>query len=108
MKINYKDKEVELKYTFNSFRHMEELDLSELEELDSKPFKMIKIGEILLMGALNYDPKRIYDDIKVSNILEEQMESGNIIVLLEGLISLLQDSSFFKNLQQETPKKKKK
>lgn len=107
MNVEFKGKELELKYTFNSFRYMEDFDLSELEELETKPFKMIKVSQSLLSGALNYDPKRFYDDNKVLEILENEVENGDIMQLLENLVELLQNSSFFKNLQQEKPKKKK-
>lgn len=104
MKMQYKDEILNLEYTFNSFRFMEELDLSELSKLDRKPFKMVGIAQILLIGALNHNPKVIFDDIKVMEILEVKSNEGKLFELLEKLIELLQESSFFKNLQ-ESPQK---
>ena len=100
MIIEIKGKDVELKYTFNSFKFMEDLDLGELEELERKPFKMISITQTLLLGALNNHPSVKYSDKEVSEIFENQVEGGSIVELLESLIELLQESSFFKNLQQ--------
>lgn len=108
MELIYKEEVLELKYTFNSFRYMEELDLGELAELERKPFKMISIGETLLLGALNYNPKVKYTPQMVSEIMEEEVNNGNMVELIGNLVELLQESSFFKNLQKtNVPKKKK-
>lgn len=107
MEITHNDKVLDLKFTFNSFKYMEELDLGELSSLDTKPFKMIGICEILLHGALNYDSKNKYDEELVEDILEKTMEEGKLFELLEHLIVLLEESSFFKNLQGEKVTKKK-
>ena len=106
MKIMIGKKEHELKYTFNSFKYMENFDLEDINDLQRKPFKMISITEQLLIGALNHDPKKVVMVSDISEYLESVMEEGSITDLLEELMDLLQNSSFFKNLQKKTPKKK--
>lgn len=105
--IKFKGKEKELKYTFNSFKYMQELDLSVLEEVESKPFKIIPLMETLLLGALNYDPKERATLVEVDKFLDEFFnEDGDIGSLLEELMGLLQESSFFKSLQKKAEKTK--
>lgn len=100
MEIKYKDELLEVKYTFNSFKFMEELDFSELANLERTPFKIIGILETLLMGGLNHDRKvRITIDT-VSDIIEDTMDNGDISELLGDLMVELEKSSFFKNLQK--------
>lgn len=99
MILEHKDKEYELKYTYNSFRYMQELDLGELETIERKPFKILGLTEELLFGAANNDPKRKVSITKVQEIVETRMENGELVELMERLIELLEESSFFKNLQ---------
>lgn len=99
MILEYKGEELKLKYTFNSFRYMEDLNLSDLDNLDEKPFKMFTVAEMLLTGALNHDPREVYDNITVSEIFDAEAEDGNLMELFEFLLMELQESSFFKNLQ---------
>lgn len=100
MILEHKDKEYELKYTYNSFRYMQDLDLGELEVIESKPFRIIGFTEELLMGAINNDPKKKVGVALVSNIVETRMDEGKLMELMENLIKLLEESSFFKNLQK--------
>lgn len=100
MILEHKDKEYELKYTYNSFRYMQDLDLGELEVIESKPFRIIGFTEELLMGAINNDPKRKVGVALVSEIVETRMDEGKLMELMENLIKLLEESSFFKNLQK--------
>ena len=99
MKIELEGKELELKYTFNSFRYMEELDLMELQTLEQTPFKIIGVTETLMRGALNHNPSKRYDNKEVVAIIEQIMDDGELMELLEFLLEELQKSSFFKNLQ---------
>lgn len=99
--ITYKEKEYELKYTYNSFRYMEEFDIEDLNIVESKPFKIIPIVMTLLTGALNYNPNKPVKLALVNEILEDVIENGNIQELFTDLIDCLQDSNFFKNLQKE-------
>ena len=101
MNIKIKGKDVELKYTFNSFNNMEDFDINELTEIESKPFKMVRITETLLMGAVNNNPKIKFTHDDVVDFLEEYVIENSISKLIEELINLLQDSNFFKSLQNQ-------
>lgn len=100
MLVKIKNKEVELKYSFNSFRFMEDFDISKFDELESKPFKIIPLATMMLMGALNHNPKTIYSLRDVTEFLEEYVIENSISDLLEELMKLLEDSNFFKSLQK--------
>ena len=100
--------EYELKYTYNSFKYMEEFDLNEIAELENKPFRMIGTTEELLLGALNHNPKVEFGKEEIGEYIESVLEEGNIMELLEQLMELLQTSSFFKSLQKTPTKKSKK
>lgn len=99
MNVTIGNKEYELKYTFNSFRYMEEFDVGELQMIETKPFKIIPILRILLHGAVNHNPKQKVSIDNVDAFLEEYSETGDIGDLLEELINLLEESNFFKSLQ---------
>lgn len=101
MIIKYKDNDIQLKYTFNSFKYMEDVNLGDLENLDQTPFRLVGILQGLLLGALNSDPKVYYTPNQVDEILENiiEDEESNLADTLEGLVELLQESSFFKSLQ---------
>lgn len=90
-----------LKYTFNSFMYMEDLDLSEIEHLEQKPFKIIPLLETLLVGAINNDKKNYFSKEAVTEWLSEYMETDSISKLLENLMGLLTTSSFFVSLQKK-------
>lgn len=102
--IKVRNEEVELKFTFNSFKYMKEFDMGAIENVEKKPFEIIPILEILILGALNNSPKKKYTETDVENFLEEFIEEGSIVELLNQLMELLQESSFFKSLQREVPK----
>lgn len=102
MNIKIKGKEVELKYGFNSFNYMRELDMSIMQELDRKPFMVLDMVETLLMGAVNHNPKVKYNIYDVQDAIEDFMEEGSLPELLEYLMTILQDSNFFKSLQKTT------
>lgn len=95
------ESQLDLKFTFNSFRYMEELDLMELQTLEQTPFKILGVTETLLRGALNHNPNKKFNNNEVVEILEEVMEEGELMELLELLLEELQESSFFKNLQDQ-------
>lgn len=101
MIVNVRGKERELKFTFNSFRYMEDFDIGELSELERKPFKIIKITESLLIGAFNHNPKDVVKQDEINEYLQDVMENGDVSELLETLMQLLEDSNFFKNLQKK-------
>lgn len=94
----------ELKYNFNSFKYMEDLNFAEMQSLDVSPLKIIKILTILLQGAINFDRKAtvVYTRGKVEDMIETYAEeNGNIIELFDMLTTNLMDTSFFKSLQKE-------
>lgn len=100
MILEHNGKEYNLKYTYNSFRYMQDLDLGELELIESKPFRIIGFTEELLFGAINNDPTKKVSITEVSKIVEQRMEEEKLVELMENLIKLLEESSFFKNLQK--------
>jgi hypothetical protein len=93
-------KEIELKYTFNSFKYMEDFDLSSLADIENKPFKVFPVIEVLLLGALNNSPKVVVSRIEVADFVEEYAENGDIIELFQTLMKKLEESRFFKSLQK--------
>lgn len=101
--IKIKNKEYELKYTFNSFKFMQDFDVSAMEEVEKKPFKIIPVLEMLLLGAVNHNAKQVVKEQDIQDYLEEYIasEDGDITALLETLMQLLQESSFFKSLQRK-------
>ena len=100
MTFKIKGKEVEIKYTFNSFKYMQDFDLTVLEVLDAKPFMAIPVIEKLLLGGLNWSPKKNYGLIEIDKALEEFCEEGDLSELMAGLMEELQTSPFFKALQR--------
>ena len=101
MKFKIKGKDVELKYTFNSFRYMEDLEVKELEEMETKPFKVPRITQTLLIGAVNHSPNKKFSEKDVYEALEKYVEKDSVATLLEELSKLLEKSAFFKNLQEK-------
>ena len=106
MEIKYKGERIDLKYTFNSFKYMEELDLGDLNNLEAKPFKIVGVTKLLLAGCMNHNPKVVYDEEAVYEVLDEVSEEGKLMELVELLMEELQKSSFFKNLQEKPQPKK--
>ena len=106
MKIVFNNENVELKYTFNSFKYMEELDISDMQLLEKKPFKMLPLASMLLLGALNNDPLVVYVEVDVEAYLETQLKKGDIIDIFEKLVKLLEESDFFKSLQAKSKEQK--
>ena len=100
MKITFKGLVRPLSFTFNSFKYMEEFDISILNEVETKPFKIVQVLTQLLYGALNSNPKEYVSEDDVTEFLEEYIETGVVTDLLEELVNLLQESSFFKSLQK--------
>lgn len=99
MKVKHDNIEYDVKFTFNSFRIMEDLDLGVLEEIERTPFKLIPLMEQLLIGGLNHNPKMPVTGDVVYDILEDVVENGDVSKFLEDLMVELEKSSFFKNLQ---------
>lgn len=101
MFVKIKDVDYEVKYTFNSFKFMKDFDISELGELEHKPFAVIDVVGKLLYGALNHDKRNVYLPATADDLLEAYSEEGNSIPeLLELLMAELEESDFFKNLRK--------
>ena len=98
--LTVNDKTYELDYTFNSFKYMEDLDMSEMADSSAKPVKMIKIMKILLLGALNCSRAKKYSEKQVEDIVEAYVEEGSVAELMELLTTMLGDCGFFKSLQK--------
>jgi len=99
--IDFNGRKFEPKFTFNSFKYMGDFDLSVLGEIENKPFKMIEIATMLLMGALNHNPKVKVSSDLVDAILENAMVEGTLGELIPQLIDELNNSDFFKKLQEK-------
>lgn len=99
MSINIQGKDIELKYTYNSFRYMEDLDLDEMATLESTPFKLIGVLETLLLGAVNHNPKVVVTPNQVAEYMNDNYEDIDIMELMNNLMEKLEESSFFQNLQ---------
>ena len=101
MVVTIKKREVELKYTFNSFDYMEDFDMGALDNIEQKPFKIIKMVKVLLLGAVNNNPKFKVSEDEVAMFLEEYIVENPINDLLAELMDKLQTSNFFKSLQKK-------
>lgn len=97
-----KDKELEVKFTFNSFLFMEDFNVKDLEEVETKPFKMLGVLRILLLGGFNHNDKIRYGLATVDAFLQEYMVEGSIGDLMEQIMDELYKSDFFKSLQKKT------
>lgn len=104
MVFKIKNKEVELKFTYNSFRYMQDFDLSMASDLETKPFKVFPLVETLLFGAVNSNPKVRFslEDVQTSleDVLTSEDNEVSLNELVETLMKLLETSSFFKSLQK--------
>lgn len=96
-------REVEFKFTFNSFLYMEDLDLTVFEQFETKPLKMIPVTKMLVTGAANNDPQKFFNQKDITEYIESQIKEGKFSELFEHLVKLLQDSDFFKSLQMNEP-----
>lgn len=101
---NINGKELLLKYTYNSFRHMDEFSLVDVKNSETNPTMIFKITEILLYGALNNSRKQYYSRDFVMDYLESKVDNGDeeeIFDLAQTLMEMLSETSFFKRLQEE-------
>jgi len=102
MIFKIKNEDVEIKYTFNSFRYMKDFDLAILELLETKPFMAIEITETLLSGGLNWTPNKKFTFAEVETALEDYIIEGDIKVLMAELLEELRTSPFFMSLQRNS------
>lgn len=102
MELTIGGKKYELKYTFHSFKYMEELDMSAMQEMDKKPFKLVGVLSIMLCGALNHDrKKKTYNIEDCEELIAKYVdEDGSLMELFTNLTGLLESSGFFKSLQK--------
>lgn len=96
-----KDKKEDFKYTFNSFKYMQNFDVKDFNKIETHPFKLATILETLLMGAMNSNPKKVVDVEEVQDYLEEYSVEGDLSELLDTLMAKLEESNFFKSLQKK-------
>ena len=101
MEIEFGKKKVDLKFTFNSFKYMENFDLRELAEIEVKPFKVIPISQQLLLGASNCDKSVKVSPLEVERYIEKAVEEEKLTELVEFLVEELKESSFFKLTQKK-------
>ncbi len=99
--INIKGKDIDLKYSFNSFKYMQDFDAGDFDELEMKPFKIVPLVVMMLMGALNHSPKNKIKEDDVHEFMEEFIVDGDLSQLMEDLMELLQESNFFKSLRKK-------
>lgn len=98
-KIPVGDKEISIEYTFNSFKFMQDFDVTAMSEVENKPFKVIGILSSLLTGGLNSNPKRLVATDIVDMYTEQIIQSGLAVDVIEECFTELQESDFFKSLQ---------
>jgi len=103
MNITIGKKKYTLAFTFNSFRYMEDFDLNKINDVQSKPFMIVSILSDLFYGAINYDRKSFHDREEADELLETYLSQEGVspVDLVESLINMLTESSFFKNLQEK-------
>lgn len=107
MVVNIKGKDVELKYTFNSFKYMRDLNMGAINDIENKPFEVVPMLVTMVLGAVNNDRKVKFTEEEVEEFIDEYIEEGSISEFINELMVLLQESSFFKSLQRETKAKAK-
>lgn len=102
MELTIGGKKYEIKYTFNSFKYMEDLDMGVMQEIDKKPFKLVGVLSTLLCGAMNHDrKKKVYTTDDCEDLIAKYVEDGGSLGdLFTDLTSLLESSGFFKSLQK--------
>lgn len=111
-KINVNNTDYILKFTFNSFKFIDDLELG--TDYSQFPLKTMTLTYKLLYGALNWARDKYYNEDDVDAIFEGYLqEDGDVQLLMKNLISMLNETNFFKALQKKEgekgePKKAKK
>lgn len=102
MEVKIKNKVVEVKFTYLSFKNMSDLSISDMTELEEYPFKIITTAEKLLYGGLNHSSKFKVTRDQVSQFLEHLIEDEeqSLPDFLGDLMAELEKSGFFKHLQK--------
>ena len=101
MKIKIGEVDVELRYTFNSFKYMREFDINEINDIQSKPFKLFAVLSELFYGAVNHNPSIVVSKEESDTMLQEYVSSKdcNIGEFINKLFEMLTENDFFKQLQ---------
>ena len=101
MKIKIGEVDVELRYTFNSFKYMKELDISDMNNLDKKPFKIFNVLSELFYGAVNHNPNVSVSREESDTLLQDYLSSDdcNIGEFSNKMVEMLLENDFFKQLQ---------
>lgn len=100
MVAKFGNKEIELKFTFKSFKYMGDFNIADLADIEYKPFKIATIASTLLLGAANNGSVMVAPS-EVDRYLEECIENDTLSELVEELVKLLEESNFFKALQKK-------
>ncbi len=93
------NREVEVKFSYNSMKYMTDLDISTFETMETKPFSIIPTIETLLFAGCNHNQKDRYGLESIQECIEKSMEDGTFGELMTLLMRKLEESSFFKSLQ---------
>lgn len=101
MKIKIGEVDVELRYTFNSFKYMREFDINEMNDIQNKPFKLFAVLSELFYGAVNHNPSIVISREESDTMLQEYVSSKdcNIGEFINKLFEMLTENDFFKQLQ---------
>lgn len=101
MKIKIGEVDVELRYTFNSFKYMREFDINEMNDIQNKPFKVFAVLSELFYGAVNHNPSIVVSKEESDTMLQEYVSSKdcNIGEFINKLFEMLTENDFFKQLQ---------
>lgn len=90
-KENYK-----LDFTFNSFKFIEDLDLS--TDFSKTPFKFFSTLSDLFYGAINCKRDKYIEREKSDELLEKYIETVDPVDLFNDLVELISENHFFKKL----------
>ena len=101
MKIKIGEVDVELRYTFNSFKYMREFDINEMNDIQNKPFKLFAVLSELFYGAVNHNPSVVVSKEESDTMLQEYVSSKDCKIgeFINKLFEMLTENDFFKQLQ---------
>lgn len=102
MEIKIAGKTKELRFSYNSFKYLEDFDISVVEDMEKKPFKLMRLTKELLFAACNHEKKDYIDMTFVEAYVENSFNERKLSGFFEELFSLLTESPFFPELPEET------
>lgn len=100
MTIKIGNKNYTLNFTFNSFKHLKDFDISEMETVEKYPFRMFAILSTLFHAALNFSPAKTFTLEESDELLEKYLETADMQEFTASIMQLLYDTGFFKNHQK--------